>query len=170
MNKVIQTILATSLLLSGSLAIYAQEITSTECPKLDALNPTTRHWYEKAFGRLVAEPEYAEKLGNLGVELPIQAADLRLLKTPTDSAVCQKLNELLDERSDSEALVFDRYHGEYRPAMFGLYYQIKDRYIVTWQSYEAGSNVPGDIGPPNMGWNWAIVYDLNLNVIGSVPF
>jgi len=144
---------------------------SPECPKLEDLNATTRHYLEKSFRRLISEQEYADDLASVGLEGSLKPGDFRLLDTSKDSAVCQKLNEIHGGTVASRFLVPDRELGGYKPSMFGIYYEVRDKYMVLWKLYASGSNVEGQLGPPSIGWSSAIVYDKsNLTRIGSVPF
>ncbi|MEX2500667.1 MAG: hypothetical protein WD397_17510 [Wenzhouxiangellaceae bacterium] len=146
---------------------------SPECPKLEDLNTTTRHYLEKSFRRMISEEEYADDLASVGLDGPLTSDDFRLLDTSRDSAICQKLNEVHGGIGAVRAKFFvrDRELGGYRASMFGIYYEVRDKYVVLWSPYNSGSDVEGQLDPPSMGWRFAIVYDKsNLTRIGSVAF
>lgn len=119
--------------------------------------------------RLLSEQQYTSDLASAGFVMPLHVEDFRLLITEEDSAVCQKLNEIYGDFSSSD--VFDREAGEYVPSMFGVYYEVQDKYVVIWQPYNPGSDMAGKIGAPGTGWRFAIVYDKdNLTYLGRIGF
>lgn len=147
----------------------ASDDASVRCPAIEELNKTTRFYLAKAMTRLVSEQQYAGDLDSVGFVTPLHVEDFRLLMTEEDSAVCQKLNEMYGDFRTTE--VFDRESGEYVPSMFGLYYEVQDKYVVLWQPYNPGSDVVGKIGAPGTGWRSAIVYDKdNLTYLGRIGF
>lgn len=144
---------------------------SPECPQLEGLNATTRHYLEKAFHRLISDKEYADDLASVGLHGSLTSSDFRLLDTSRDSAVCQKFNEIHGGATVTRFLVPDRELGGYKPSMFGIYYEVRDKYVVLWSPYDSGSDVEGQLGGPSTGWRFAIVYDnSNLTRIGDVAF
>lgn len=152
-----------------SSGIEAGEDSSVDCPKIEDLNQTTRFYLGKAMARLVSEQQYASELNSAGFVTPLHVGDFRLLTTEEDSAVCQKLNEIYGDFYSSD--VFDRETGEYVPSMFGVYYDVQDKYVVVWQPYNPGSDMAGKIGPPGAGWRFAIVYEKdNLTYLGRIGF
>lgn len=147
----------------------ANEDSSVHCPTLIELNSTTKYYLKKSVARLLSDQQYMKELNSVGLETPLKPEDFRLLTTAEDSAVCQKLNEMFDDLDNTE--VFDRETGEYVPSMFGVYYEIQNKYVVIWQPYNPGSDVAGQIGPPGTGWRFATVYDkANLTYIGRIGF
>ena len=149
--------------------IEASDDAGARCPTIEDLNKTTRFYLAKAMTRLVSEHQYARELDSVGFVTPIHVEDFRMLMTEEDSAVCQKLNEMYGDFRNTE--VFDRESGQYVPSMFGVYYEVQDKYVVIWQPYNPGSDETGKIGPPGTGWRFAIVYDKNnLTYIGRIGF
>jgi len=149
--------------------IEASDDAGVRCPAIEELNKTTRFYLAKAMTRLVSEHQYARELDSVGFVTPIHVEDFRMLMTEEDSAVCQKLNEMYGDFRNTE--VFDRESGQYVPSMFGVYYEVQDKYVVIWQPYNPGSDETGKIGPPGTGWRFAIVYDKNnLTYIGRIGF
>jgi len=146
-----------------------QNYASPKCPELDELNATTRHYLKKSVTHLVSEEEYVEDRASIGLGGSLALEDFRLLQTATDSAVCQKLNEFYAPFKTHQIL--DRESGKYVPAMFGVYYEVRNIYLVLWQPYNQGSEVDGKIGPPVPGWGAVAAYDKpNLTLIGKFGF
>ena len=140
------------------------------CPDLKVMNPTTLHYHERSFSNLFFSEEYRDDFPSLGISLPINSSEIRLLITENDSAVCQKFDEKLSDMETS-IYVYDLELNKYSPVMYRLYYQLRDKYIVLTAPYSAGSEVEGRIGPPSMGWRDVSFYDTkNLNFIGAISF
>ena len=157
-----------ALILMLSFSIKAETDISPLCPILD-LNATTQFYFEKSIDRLFSKHEYQDDLINKVIHEPASFNDLRLLKTETDSAVCQKLNERFD--SLSARYRYDRELGRYMPEVFAVFYEVQNKYIVFIQSYNPGSDIEGHIGAPGTGWRFANIYDKkNLNFIGRIDF
>lgn len=155
------------LLFLYSFAVKAETQVSPLCPTLD-LNATTRHYHEQMANLLFTEPEYEDQLASVGIFSPVSLGDLRLLKTETDSAVCQKLNERTELPNRYR---YDRELKRYVLERYVVFYELRSQYVVFHQSYSPGSSVEGKIGPPTTGWVSVRVYDKkNLNFIGGITF
>lgn len=140
------------------------------CPDLKDINPTTLHYHEKNFSNLFFSEEYRDNFASLGISLPIDSSEIRLLTTENDSAVCQKFDERLSDMETS-VFIYDLELNKYSPVMYRLYYQLRDKYIVFTAPYSSGSEVEGRIGPPSMGWIDARFYETkNLNFVGAISF
>lgn len=117
---------------------------------------------------IFTETEYADRFSSLGIVTPVSFDELRLLKTETDSAVCQKLNErtVLPSR-----YIYDREFNRYVLGRYVIFYELRGQYVVFYQAYSPGSNIEGEVGAPSPGWITVRLYDkTNLNLIGSIMF
>ena len=97
---------------------------------------------------IVSDSGNIDDFYHLGIVKPFPYEELRLLKTETDSAVCQKLNEKFDDL-DSR-LIYDRELRRHMPAFFSLYYEIQGRYVAFKLIYSAGE-ADGSIGLSSTG-------------------
>ena len=165
MKKISQVLFV--ILFLYSFATKAETQVSPLCPILD-LNATTEYYLEKSISRLFSNSEYEDQLIDVGIFKPVSLNDLRLLKTETDSAVCQKLNERTELPGRYR---YDRELDLYVPEVYVLYYELRGQYIVFRQGYSPDSGEQGVIGPPASGWVFINVYEkTNLNYLGRVAF
>ena len=165
MKKASQVLFA--MLFLYSFAAKAETQASPLCPTLD-LNTTTLHYHEHMISLIFTETEYADRFSSLGIVTPVSFDELRLLKTETDSAVCQKLNERTELPNRYR---YDRELKRYALERYVTFYELRDQYVVFYQPYSPGSSVEGVIGSPPAGWITIRVYDKkNLNFIGGVMF
>ena len=165
MKKLSKVLFVTLILFA--FAAKAETQASPLCPTLD-LNATTLHYHEHMINLLFTESEYEDRFSSIGIITPVSFDELRLLKTETDSAVCQKLNErtVLPNRYR-----YDRELKRYVLERYVTFYELRGQYVAFYQAYSPGSNIEGKIGGPAAGWITVRAYDKkNLNFIGGVMF
>ena len=104
---------------------YAKSI----CPSIDDLNATTLFYYELSVNNLLTDEYYSEKISDLGIDPSIEFNEFNLLQTESDSAVCQKLNELFSEL-EVTTLVYDNERNRYISPWFVMYYETDNRHIA----------------------------------------
>ena len=148
--------------------IKPEDYAKSDCPSVDDLNSTTLFYYELSVNNLLTDEYYSEKISNLGVDPSIDFNEFNILKTESDSAVCQKLNELFSELGVTQ--VYDNEWNRYVARWFAMYYETDNRYIVIQHPYNPGDST-GDLAFPVMADSAMFSFDKeNLNFIGMLSF
>ena len=149
--------------------IKSEDYAEPDCPSIDDLNATTLFYYELSVNNLLTDEYFSEKISDLGVDPYIDFNEFNLLKTESDSAVCQKLNELFSEL-EVTTLVYDNERNRYISRWFVMYYETDNRYIVIRHPYNPGDST-GDLAFPVMADSTMFSFDKkNLNFIGMLSF
>ena len=144
---------------------YAKSI----CPSIDDLNATTLFYYELSVNNLLTDEYYSEKISDLGIDPSIDFNEFSLLQTESDSAVCQKLNELFSEL-EVTTLVYDNERNRYISPWFVMYYETDNRHIAIRHPYNPGDST-GELAAPVMANTTLFAFDKkNLNFIGMLSF